>query len=141
MAKRYGKIGVTAVGMFNKDSSWFIPLSSATVLVAVGGIHKKVIFVDGQTEEREHLCLTLSFDHDLVDGAPAARFAKTLTEFIESGKVLQNEFGMLKICRTNDSSISISMRRRSMCSCVIGTYSMQPTISELNYKPEWKVNI
>ncbi len=93
MAKRYGKIGVTAVGMFSQDSSWFIPLSSATVLVTVGGIHKKVVFVEGHPEEREHLCLTLSFDHDLVDGAPAARFAKTFTDFIESGKVLQGGFG------------------------------------------------
>ncbi len=29
--------------------------------------------------------MTLSFDHDIVDGAPAARFARRLKELIESG--------------------------------------------------------
>jgi len=32
--------------------------------------------------------MTLSFDHDIVDGAPAARFAQTITEMIENGSVL-----------------------------------------------------
>jgi pyruvate/2-oxoglutarate dehydrogenase complex dihydrolipoamide acyltransferase (E2) component len=30
---------------------------------------------------------TLSFDHDIVDGAPAARFARTFTELVESAAV------------------------------------------------------
>jgi len=88
MAKRYGKVAVTAVGMFSHGSAWFIPLSSATVLVTVGGITNKVIVVEGQPEEREHLCLTVSFDHSIVDGAPAARFAKRFSELIKSGTVL-----------------------------------------------------
>jgi hypothetical protein len=31
------------------------------------------------------LSLTVVFDHDVVDGAPAARFVKRLVELIESG--------------------------------------------------------
>jgi pyruvate/2-oxoglutarate dehydrogenase complex dihydrolipoamide acyltransferase (E2) component len=31
----------------------------------------------------------LSFDHDIVDGAPAARFAQHLKELLESGYGLQ----------------------------------------------------
>lgn len=94
MAKRYGKVAVTAVGMFSNESAWFIPLNSATVLVTVGGINKKAVFIKGIPEEREHLCLTLSFDHNIVDGAPAARFTKRLTELIQSGEALREEFGI-----------------------------------------------
>ncbi|MFN2394230.1 MAG: 2-oxo acid dehydrogenase subunit E2 [Bacteroidales bacterium] len=38
-------------------------------------------------EKREHLCLTLSFDHDIVDGAPAARFVRDFKRIIESGPI------------------------------------------------------
>jgi hypothetical protein len=34
---------------------------------------------------REYLSLTLSMDHDLIDGAPAARFISHLRELIEGG--------------------------------------------------------
>jgi pyruvate/2-oxoglutarate dehydrogenase complex dihydrolipoamide acyltransferase (E2) component len=32
---------------------------------------------------REYLPVTLSFNHDIIDGAPAARFAKRFQELIE----------------------------------------------------------
>jgi 2-oxoacid dehydrogenases acyltransferase (catalytic domain) len=41
--------------------------------------------VEGRIEPREILSLTLVFDHDLIDGAPAARFARGLVELIVSG--------------------------------------------------------
>jgi pyruvate/2-oxoglutarate dehydrogenase complex dihydrolipoamide acyltransferase (E2) component len=88
MAKRYGKICVTAVGMYNKDSAWFIPHGTATVLVTVGGISDKVVLFEGKAVNREYLCLTISFDHNIVDGAPAARFVKELTETIRSGELI-----------------------------------------------------
>jgi pyruvate/2-oxoglutarate dehydrogenase complex dihydrolipoamide acyltransferase (E2) component len=37
------------------------------------------------------LDLTVAFDHDVVDGAPAARFVKRLVELIESGYGLEEE--------------------------------------------------
>jgi pyruvate/2-oxoglutarate dehydrogenase complex dihydrolipoamide acyltransferase (E2) component len=33
----------------------------------------------------EYLCMTLSFDHTIIDGAPAARFIQRLKDLIESG--------------------------------------------------------
>jgi pyruvate/2-oxoglutarate dehydrogenase complex dihydrolipoamide acyltransferase (E2) component len=39
---------------------------------------------------REFLALTASFDHDVVDGAPAARFASRLREIVETAAVLQD---------------------------------------------------
>jgi pyruvate/2-oxoglutarate dehydrogenase complex dihydrolipoamide acyltransferase (E2) component len=53
--------------------------------LVVGGIAHKPAVVDGRIEPREILSLTVAFDHDLVDGAPAARFVRRLLELIESG--------------------------------------------------------
>ncbi len=46
------------------------------------------MLVDGQIALRDYLSLTISFDHDLIDGAPAARFIERLKELIESGSGL-----------------------------------------------------
>jgi pyruvate/2-oxoglutarate dehydrogenase complex dihydrolipoamide acyltransferase (E2) component len=35
------------------------------------------------------LYLTISFDHDIVDGAPAARYAQKLSQLIEGGYGLE----------------------------------------------------
>ena len=91
MAERYGKVAVTAVGMFSKEAIWFIPHGSATVLVTIGSISKKVVEVEGCFVSREHLCITVSFDHNIVDGAPASRFMNQFIETIKSGKLLQIE--------------------------------------------------
>jgi 2-oxoacid dehydrogenases acyltransferase (catalytic domain) len=55
----------------------------------VGGIGEKQTLVDGRPVVREYLNLTISIDHDLVDGAPAARFTKRLKDLIESGYGLE----------------------------------------------------
>jgi len=88
MAKTYGKVAVTAVGMFSKEAVWFIPHGSATVLITVGSISQKVIEFEGHYVSREHLCLTVSFDHNIVDGAPASRFMNQLVDTIKSGSLL-----------------------------------------------------
>ena len=91
MAKRYGKVAVTAVGMFSKEAVWFIPHGSTTVLITVGSINNKIIEVERKYVSREHLCLTASFDHNIVDGAPASRFMNQFIETIKSGKLLNLE--------------------------------------------------
>jgi pyruvate/2-oxoglutarate dehydrogenase complex dihydrolipoamide acyltransferase (E2) component len=45
----------------------------------------KPAVIEGRVEPREILNLTVLFDHDIVDGAPATRFVKRLVELIESG--------------------------------------------------------
>jgi len=52
--------------------------------VALGGIVEKPGVVDGCIAIREYLDLTLLFDHDVIDGAPAARFTARFQELIES---------------------------------------------------------
>jgi len=90
MSKTYGKVAVTAVGMFSKEAVWFIPHDSSTVLLTIGSIGNKVVDIDGKFVSREHLCLTASFDHDIVDGAPASRFMNQLLENIKSGHLLSS---------------------------------------------------
>ena len=81
-----GTVIVTSVGMFGQGSGWglgFLPMH--TLGLSVGGIATKPGVVSGRIESREYLSLTISLDHDIVDGAPAARFAQQLKELIESG--------------------------------------------------------
>ena len=54
-------------------------------MMTVGGIGEKPGVVDGHIAIRDYLSLTLSFNHDLIDGTPAARFATRLKDLIESG--------------------------------------------------------
>jgi pyruvate/2-oxoglutarate dehydrogenase complex dihydrolipoamide acyltransferase (E2) component len=41
-------------------------------------------------EVREHLCLTVSFDHGIVDGAPAERLVRRLADLIGSGEAVSD---------------------------------------------------
>ncbi|MEO8611051.1 MAG: 2-oxo acid dehydrogenase subunit E2 [Chloroflexota bacterium] len=88
--QRFGVVGVTAVGMFGSGPLWTVPLTSATLTAAVGSIAKRSTLVDGSLQEREHLCITFSFDHDIIDGAPAARFTRRFAEILSSGDELRN---------------------------------------------------
>jgi pyruvate/2-oxoglutarate dehydrogenase complex dihydrolipoamide acyltransferase (E2) component len=76
--------------MFGQGAGWGITMPLYTLGVTVGSIVSRPALADGQLEEREYLCLTLSFDHDIVDGAPAARFAQHLKELLESSHGLED---------------------------------------------------
>lgn len=80
-----GTVGLTSVGMFGHGGGWALALPYHTLDVAVGGIAEKPGVVDGRIAIREYLDMTLSFDHDIIDGAPAARFTARFRELIEQG--------------------------------------------------------
>ncbi len=75
---------VTAVGMFGQGGGWAITMPNFTLNVAVGGISKKPAVHQGEIAIREILDLTVSIDHDIVDGAPAARFVQTFRSLLEA---------------------------------------------------------
>jgi pyruvate/2-oxoglutarate dehydrogenase complex dihydrolipoamide acyltransferase (E2) component len=79
-----GTVSLTAVGMFGSGAGWAIPATNHTLQITLGGIAEKPSLVNGQLENREYLCVTISLDHDIIDGAPAARFIQRLKELIES---------------------------------------------------------
>jgi len=85
--KKYGgTVGTAAVGMFEDGAGWVIPIGHPqTLMMTVGGIGVKPGVVDGSIAIREYLSLTISLDHEMVDGAPAARFTRRLKELIERG--------------------------------------------------------
>jgi hypothetical protein len=86
-----GTVGVTSVGMFGQHAGWGLtpPLHSLSLII--GGIARKPAVVEGGSEPREMMSLTVAFDHDVVDGAPAARFVRRLLELIESGQGLSED--------------------------------------------------
>jgi len=89
--KLNGTVVVTSVGMFGHGAGWGIPLPGHTLTITVGGIVSRPVVNNAQLENREHLCLTVSFDHDIIDGAPAARFIQRFKELVESGSGLFEE--------------------------------------------------
>lgn len=81
---------ITSVGMFGRGGGWGVGfLPTHTLGLTVGGIARKPGVYEGEIAVREILNLTISFDHDIVDGAPAARFAKRLIELMETAAILE----------------------------------------------------
>jgi pyruvate/2-oxoglutarate dehydrogenase complex dihydrolipoamide acyltransferase (E2) component len=81
-----GTTFISAVGMFGKGhSGWAISPTPHSLSVFVGGVARKPTVIGDQIVPRDLLDLTLLFDHDVVDGAPAARFTARLIELIEAG--------------------------------------------------------
>ncbi|RPI87364.1 MAG: dehydrogenase [Chloroflexi bacterium] len=94
LKKNAGTILVTSLGMFGHGVAWGIPIPAHTLTLTVGGIASRPLANDGQIENREHLCLTFSFNHDIIDGAPAARFVQGFKEFVECGNGLYDELAV-----------------------------------------------
>lgn len=56
-----------------------------TAILGIGAILRQpTILEDGQLGAREQMTLSLTFDHRVVDGAPAARFLQTVRKGIEN---------------------------------------------------------
>jgi pyruvate/2-oxoglutarate dehydrogenase complex dihydrolipoamide acyltransferase (E2) component len=83
--KHMGTVGVTSIGMKGKFPGWIIPLGGPiTTLVAVGGITKKPGVINDTIQIRNYLHLTITVDHDIVDGGPLARFVDRLIDLMEN---------------------------------------------------------
>jgi pyruvate/2-oxoglutarate dehydrogenase complex dihydrolipoamide acyltransferase (E2) component len=96
--KTMGTVALTSVGMFGKGSNasgWGIPVGIHPLVVLLGGIARKPGVVGQEVQVRDYLSMTVLFDHDVVDGAPVARFLSRLRELIEGGYGLQTELTAL----------------------------------------------
>jgi pyruvate/2-oxoglutarate dehydrogenase complex dihydrolipoamide acyltransferase (E2) component len=87
-----GTTVVTAVGMFaGRGGGWAIGIVPLHTLgLMLGGIVERPAIEGGRIVTRELLAVTVSVDHDIVDGAPAARFVRRLRELIEAADGLQH---------------------------------------------------
>ena len=64
---------------------WFTPIINLpqVAILGVGAIHLKPVRTDGQVEFIDAIALSLTCDHQVIDGAPGGRFLRTLAEKIE----------------------------------------------------------
>jgi pyruvate dehydrogenase E2 component (dihydrolipoamide acetyltransferase) len=79
-----GTFSITNLGGFGIDA--FTPIINfpETAVLGVGAIRKEpVVLESGELAVREQMTLSLTFDHRIVDGAPAARFLQALVHLIE----------------------------------------------------------
>lgn len=77
-----GTFSVTALGMFGVDS--FTPVINPpnAAILGVGRLRDDLIVVDGAVRTTKRLTLSLTWDHRVFDGAPAAQFAQTICEYL-----------------------------------------------------------
>jgi pyruvate dehydrogenase E2 component (dihydrolipoamide acetyltransferase) len=84
-----GVFTITNLGMFGIDA--FTPIINLPQCAILGGgrIVREPAVVNNQIVPRDQMTLSLTFDHRVVDGAPAARFLNDLRQAIEQpGAVL-----------------------------------------------------
>jgi hypothetical protein len=86
----YGTVLVSSIGMFGTGGGWGIPVPNHSLQLTLGGIGEKPGVVDHRIEVRKYMSVTVSFDHDLIDGAPAARFMNRLKKLVEKGYGLED---------------------------------------------------
>jgi pyruvate dehydrogenase E2 component (dihydrolipoamide acetyltransferase) len=69
-----GTFTITNLGMYEVDS--FIPIINPpqAAILAVGAIKERPVAVDGKIEVRPMVMLSLTYDHRVLDGVPAAQF-------------------------------------------------------------------
>jgi pyruvate dehydrogenase E2 component (dihydrolipoamide acetyltransferase) len=78
-----GTFTVTNLGNYGIDAfSPIINLPQCAIL-GIGRIIDKPAVIDGQVMPRKLLSLSLTFDHRIVDGGPAARFLNLVREYVE----------------------------------------------------------
>ena len=77
-----GTFTITNLGMYGIDAfTPIINLPQAAIL-GIGRIVCKPAVHEGEVVPRQMVALSLTFDHRVVDGAPAARFLNTVREYV-----------------------------------------------------------
>jgi pyruvate dehydrogenase E2 component (dihydrolipoamide acetyltransferase) len=83
-----GRFTLTNLGMFGVDM--FTPIINLPqcAILGIGRIKTQPVMVGNAVVGREMVWLSLTFDHRLVDGAPAARFLQRVVQMIEHPHLL-----------------------------------------------------
>jgi len=88
MKKNIGTVCVTAVGMLTKDIRTIgtpIPVQPWPIQFSIGCLDKRLKIVNGEIVEREILNVTITFDHDVIQGGVITRFLTEIYNMVESG--------------------------------------------------------
>ncbi|HIQ06723.1 MAG TPA: biotin/lipoyl-binding protein, partial [Anaerolineae bacterium] len=83
-----GTFTITNLGMFEIDGFTPIINPPQCAVLGIGRIVEKPVIREGEVQIRQMMVLSLSFDHRLVDGAPAARFLQTVKRLVERPHLL-----------------------------------------------------
>ncbi len=78
-----GTFTLTNLGTYDIDAFTPVINPPECAILGVGRILPRPVGLNGQIVLREMMALSLSFDHRLVDGAPAARFLQRVKTLIE----------------------------------------------------------
>jgi pyruvate dehydrogenase E2 component (dihydrolipoamide acetyltransferase) len=78
-----GGFSITNLGGYRIDGFTPILNPPETAILGVGRIADKVVVIDSAIQVRTMCTLSLSFDHRVVDGAPAAAFLARVAELLE----------------------------------------------------------
>jgi pyruvate dehydrogenase E2 component (dihydrolipoamide acetyltransferase) len=83
-----GTFTITNLGMYNV--SFFTPIINPpeAAILGVGKITQKPTIINGKMETKPLMILSLSYDHRIVDGAPAAQFLHRIKEHLENPETL-----------------------------------------------------
>ncbi len=86
-----GTVIVTSIASDIRFPGWIIPRTMHNLAIGLGSVVRKPWVVGDSVVPREILNLTVLLDHDVVDGAPAARFGSRLIGNLEKVVVLPPE--------------------------------------------------
>ncbi|MGE0827101.1 MAG: dihydrolipoamide acetyltransferase family protein [Candidatus Binatia bacterium] len=80
-----GTFTVSNLGMFGVDG--FTPIINAPQIgiLGVGRIVEKPVIYRGEIAKRSTMVLSLTFDHRIIDGAPAGAFLQTVADLLAHG--------------------------------------------------------
>jgi hypothetical protein len=84
-----GTAGVTSMGMYTSGAVVGVPITPMTLTLSIGTIDKKLTLQEGAVVERDVIHMTLSVDHDIVDGAPLMRFTERFKKILLTQRALQ----------------------------------------------------
>lgn len=83
-----GTFTITNLGTFGIESFTPVLNPPQTGILGVNTIMERVRTIDGQITTYPAMGLSLTFDHGAIDGAPAARFLKELSQALENFTLL-----------------------------------------------------
>lgn len=73
-----GTFTVTNLGSFGVETFTPVLNPPQVGILGVGNINLRAVLVDGEVEHIPHIGLSLTMDHQAIDGAPAARFLQAV---------------------------------------------------------------
>ena len=88
MQNTMGTVMVTSLGTVGHVPGFIIPTSIHPLSIGIGTLTWKPLFFQEKVQARQVLHLTVSFDHDVIDGMPARHFIADLVNRLSQAYAL-----------------------------------------------------